>query len=94
MLMVAFDRGISIFHSLGLTEPAVVLAGVALNGPRAVVSILPRAERDDRAVLLDGMRTLIGRAQYERCVAKGAAMTDSEAATYALDQLDMAGVQS
>jgi hypothetical protein len=93
-LMVAFDRGISIFDSLGLAEPAAVLAGAALSGPRAVLSILPQAERDDRAVLLDRVRTLIGHAGYERCMAQGAALNDSEAATYALDQLDIAEVQS
>jgi hypothetical protein len=33
MLMVAFDRSISVFDALGLAEPAAVLAGVVLRGP-------------------------------------------------------------
>jgi predicted ATPase/class 3 adenylate cyclase len=90
MLMVAFDRGISVFDFLGLTEPAAVLAGVVLRSPLAVLSILPQAERDDRAALLEHVRTLIGRTAYERAVARGAAMNDNEAITYALDQLDTA----
>jgi predicted ATPase/class 3 adenylate cyclase len=94
MLMVAFDRGISVFDALGLTEPAAVLAGVVLRGPLAVLSILPQAERDARAVLLERVRTLIGRTVYERAVAQGAAMNDNEAATYALDQLDAAKTES
>jgi hypothetical protein len=94
MLMVAFDRGISVFEALGLAEPAAVLAGVALRGPFAVLSVLPPAERDDRAVLLERVRTLIGRTAYERAVAQGAAMNDSEAASYALDQLDTAETKS
>jgi hypothetical protein len=94
MLMAAFDRGISVFDSLGLAEPAAVLAGVALHGPLAVLSILPQAERDDRAVLLEQVRTLIGRTAHEHAVAQGAAMNDDEAITYALDQLDTAETQS
>ncbi len=90
MLMVAFDRGISVFHSLGLAEPAAVLAGVVLRGPLAVLSILPQAERDDRALLLDHVRELIGGATYERALMQGAAMGDGEAAAYALEQLDIA----
>jgi predicted ATPase/class 3 adenylate cyclase len=90
MLMVAFDRGISVFDSLGLAEPAALLAGVVLRGPLAVLSVLPPAERDDRAVLLERVRTLIGGTTYERAVAQGAAMNESEAASYALDQLDTA----
>jgi hypothetical protein len=90
MLMVAFDRGISVFHSLGLAEPAAVLAGVVLSGPLAVLSILPQAERDDRAALLDHVRSLIGRTTYERDMARGAAMNADEAVTYALEQLDTA----
>ena len=94
MLMAAFDRGISVFDSLGLAEPAAVLAGVALHGPLAVLSILPQAEREDRAVLLEQVRTLIGRTAHEHAVAQGAAMNDDEAITYALDQLDTAETQS
>jgi hypothetical protein len=94
MLMVAFDRGIGVFESLGLAEPAAVLAGVALRSPLAVLSVLPSAERDDRAVLLERLRALIGRTAYERAVAQGAAMNDSEAASYALDQLDTAETNS
>jgi len=94
MLMVAFDRGISVFDSLGLAEPAALLAGVVLHGPLAVLSILPRAELDDRAVLLKRVRTLIGRTAYERAIAQGAAMNDNEAVIYALDQLETAEVQS
>jgi hypothetical protein len=94
MLMVAFDRGISVVDSLGLTEASAVLAGVVLRGPLAVLSILPQAERDDRAVLLERVRTLIGSAVYERAVAQGAAMNDNEAASYALDQLDTAETKS
>jgi tetratricopeptide (TPR) repeat protein len=90
MLMVAFDRGISVFDSLHLAEPAAVLAGVVLRGPLAVLSVLPQAERDDRAVLLDQVRTVIGRTAYERAVAQGAAMNTDEAIRYALDQLDAA----
>ena len=93
-LMVAFDRGISVFDSLGLTEPAAVLAGVVLHGPLAVLSILPPTERDDRAALLERVRTLIGRTGYERAMARGASMNDTEAVTYALDQLDTAETQS
>ena len=77
-----------------LAEPAAVLAGVALHGPLAVLSILPQAERDDRAVLLERVRTLLGRTAYERAVAQGAAMNDDEAITYALDQIDTAETQS
>jgi hypothetical protein len=94
MLMVAFDRGISVFGSLGLAEPTAVLAGVVHRGPLAVLSILPQAERDDRAILLERERTLIGRSAYERAVARGAAMNDNEAASYALDQLDTAETKS
>ena len=94
MLMVAFDRGISVFGSLGLAEPTAVLAGVVHRGPLAVLSILPQAERDDRAILLERERTLIGRSAYERAVARGAAMDDNEAASYALDQLDTAETKS
>jgi len=94
MLMVAFDRGISVFDSLGLTEPAAILAGVVLRGPLAVLSILPPAEREDRAVLLERVRTLIGRTAYERAVAQGAAMNANEAVTYALDALDTAEAES
>ena len=94
MLMVAFDRGITVFDSRGLAEPAAVLAGVVLRGPLAVLSILPQAERDDRAVLLERVRTLIGRSAYERAVAQGAAMNENEAASYALDQLDTAETKS
>jgi len=94
MLMAAFDRGINVFDSLGLAEPAAVLAGVALHGPLAVLSVLPPAERDDRAVLLEQVQTLIGRTAYERAVAQGAAMNQDEAITYALDQLDTAETQS
>jgi hypothetical protein len=90
MLMVAFDRGISVFGSLGLAEAAAVLAGVVLRGPLAVLSILPQAERDDRAIFLQRVRARIGQAVYERAAAQGAAMTDDEAVTYALDQLDTA----
>ena len=94
MLMVAFDRGIAVFESLGLAEPTAVLAGVALHGPLAVLSVLPQAERDDRAVLLDRVRTLVGRTVYERAVTQGAGMNDNEAAAYALDQLDTAEAKS
>jgi predicted ATPase/class 3 adenylate cyclase len=94
MLMVAFDRGISVFDALGLTEPAAILAGVVLRGPLAVLSILPPAEREDRAVLLERVRTLIGRTAYERAVAQGAAMNANEAVTYALDALDSAETES
>jgi predicted ATPase/class 3 adenylate cyclase len=94
MLMAAFDRGITVFDSLGLAEPAAVLAGVALRGPLAVLSILPPTERDDRAVLLEQVRTLTGRTAYERAVAQGAAMNNDEAVTYALDALDSAETQS
>jgi predicted ATPase/class 3 adenylate cyclase len=90
MLMVAFDRGISVFDDLGLAEPAAVLAGIALQGPLAALSILPQAERDDRAVALDRVRTLIGGTTYERRLAQGAAMNGDEAVTYALEQLDIA----
>jgi hypothetical protein len=93
-LMVAFDRGISVFDSLGLADAAAVLAGVVLHGPLAVLSILPPAERDDRAALLDRVRTLLGRTGYERAVARGAAMNDTGAVTYALDQLDTAQTSS
>jgi hypothetical protein len=94
MLMAAFDRGVIVFDSLGLAEPAAVLAGVALHGPLAVLSILPQAERADRAVLLERVRTLLRRTAYERAVAQGAAMNDDEAITYALDQIDTAENQS
>ena len=77
-------------ESLGLAEPAAVLAGVALRGPLAVLSILPPAERDDRAVLLERVRTLIGRTTYERVLTRGAAMNADEVVTYALEQLDAA----
>jgi hypothetical protein len=90
MLMVAFDRGISVFHSLGLAEPVAVLAGVVLRGPLVVLSILPQAERRDRAVLLDQVRELIGGDTYERDLAQGAAMTGDEVVAYALEQLDIA----
>jgi hypothetical protein len=94
MLMVAFDRGISVLDSLGLAEAAAVLAGVVLRGPLAMLSILPQAERDDRAVLLDRVRTRIGGPGYERALAQGAAMNDTDAVTYALDQLDTAETKS
>jgi predicted ATPase len=90
MLMVAFDRGISVFHSLGLAEAAAVVAGVVLRGPLAVLSILPQAERDDRAILLDHVRELIGGTTYERALTQGAAMGGGEAAAYALELLDIA----
>jgi hypothetical protein len=67
---------------------------VVLRGPLAVLSILPPAEREDRAVLLERVRTLIGRSAYERAVAQGAAMNANEAVTYALDALDTAGTES
>jgi hypothetical protein len=94
MLMVAFDRSISVFDALGLAEPAAVLAGVVLRGPLAVLSILPQAERDDRAVVLDRVRTLVGRTTYERHLTQGAAMNGDEAVTYALEQLDTAETTS
>jgi hypothetical protein len=87
---VAFDRGISVFHLLGLAEPAAVLAGVVLRGPLALLSILPPAERDDRAVLLDHVRELIGGDSYERSLTRGAAMSDDDVVAYALEQLDIA----
>jgi tetratricopeptide (TPR) repeat protein len=90
MLLVAFDRGISVFHLLGLSEPAAVLAGVMLRGPLALLSILPPAERDDRAVLLDHVRELIGGDSYERSLTRGAAMSDDDVVAYALEQLDIA----
>ncbi len=90
MLMVAFDRGISVFHFLGLAEPAAVLAGVVLRGPLAALSILPQAERRDRAVLLDHVRELIGGDTYERDLTQGAALSDDEVVAYALEQLDIA----
>ena len=94
MLMAAFDRGINVFDSLGLAEPAAVLAGAALHGPLAVLSILPPAERDDRTVLLEQVQTLIGRTANKRAVAQGAAMKNDEAIAYALDQLDTAETKS
>jgi hypothetical protein len=59
-----------------------------------VLSTLPQAERDDRAVLLDHVRALIGDTTYERDLAQGAGMTDDEVVAYALEQLDMAGPAS
>jgi hypothetical protein len=94
MLMVAFDRGISVLDSLGLTVPAAVLTGAVLRGPLAALSILPQAEREDRAVLLERVRTLIGRTAYERALAQGAALNADEAVTYALDALDTAEAES
>ena len=94
MLMAAVDRGINVFDSLGLAEPAAVLAGAALHGPLAVLSILPPAERDDRTVLLEQVQTLIGRTADKRAVAQGAAMKNDEAIAYALDQLDTAETKS
>jgi hypothetical protein len=67
---------------------------VALHGPLAVLSVLPQVERDDRAVLLDRVRTLVGRTVYERAVTQGAGMNDNEAAAYALDQLDTTEAKS
>jgi hypothetical protein len=90
MLMVAFDRGITVFDALGLAEPVAVLAGMVLHGPLAVLSILPQAERNDRAVVLDRVRTLIGGTTYERHLTQGTAMNGDEAVTYALEQLDTA----
>jgi hypothetical protein len=93
MLMVAFDRGISVFDALGLTEAVATLAGVVLRGRLAVLSILPSAERDDRTVLLAHVQALIGPSGYEHAMERGASMNDDEAVTYALDQLDAAGTQ-
>ena len=93
MLMVAFDRSINVFDALGLTEAAATLAGVALRGPLAVLSILPSAERDDRAVVLAHVQALIGRSGYEQAIQRGAAMSGDQAVTYALDQLDAIGTQ-
>ena len=91
MLMVAFDRGIKVFEALGLTEVVATLAGVVLRGPLAVLSILPSAERDDRAALLTRVQAVIGRSGYDQAMKRGAAMNDDEAVTYALDQLDAIG---
>jgi predicted ATPase/class 3 adenylate cyclase len=93
MLMVGFDRGIGIFGTFGLTEAVATLAGVALRGPLAVLSILPSAEREDRAALLAHVQVLMGRSGYEHAVARGASMNDDEAVAYALDQLDAIGTQ-
>jgi len=93
MLMVAFDRGISVLDALGLREAAAILAGVVLRGPLAVLSILPPAERDDRAILLGRVHARVGRSVYEDAMERGAAMNDDEAVAYTLDQLDAAGAQ-
>jgi hypothetical protein len=93
MLMVAFDRSINVFDALGLTEAAATLAGVALRGPLAVLSILPSAEREDRAVVLAHLQALIGRPGYEHAIQRGASMNSDQAVTYALDQLDAIGTQ-
>ena len=94
MLMVAFDRGISVLHSAGLAGPTAVLAGVVLRGPLAVLSILPQAERDDREELLAEVRQQLGPAAYEHAMAQGAAMSDGDAVAYAIGELDRAETAS
>jgi hypothetical protein len=79
MLMVGFDRGVTVLAIADDLEGASTLLGVANQSALAPLTILSRPEREVRAVLAEELREKLGDAAYEEAVATGAAMTADQA---------------
>jgi hypothetical protein len=88
MLVLALDRGIQVLADLGESEPATVLAGIALDGPLSALSNLPVAEHTDREHVLQRLRVELGDAQYEKARLRGAHKSYDEVVSYTLGELD------
>jgi hypothetical protein len=83
--MIRFPLAVlaAFFDRLGRDEPAAIIAGFAF-------SPLTATANPEFATAITHLRDVLGEATYESLVRKGEAMTTTEMATYAYDQIGQA----
>jgi hypothetical protein len=95
-----YQRAVEAFSQSGnVTNLSIALVGlttvfVLLDRPQVAATIHGTTTRMNTRVIgrrtsLDQLRRLLGTTEFPRCVAQGAAMTASEAARYAREQLQL-----
>ena len=84
----SLDGALPVLVQLDYPESVAVLAGITTRGAFAALGLVSDDEQHDRNQAMEAAQARLGREVYEHAVALGAAMTDDEALTYTLSELD------
>ena len=84
----SLNGALPVLVQLDYPQSVAVLAGITTRGALAAVSLLSDDEQQERNQAMEAAQARLGPDAYEHALARGAAMTNDDAVTYTLKELD------